>query len=60
MYLRRALIRVGIAARGGTRRRCPQAALPIDYQRPKEQRTAYNWTAASAAFKIHFGDRYPN
>lgn len=26
----------------------------------KSWRTAYNWTAASAAFKIHFGDRYPN
>ena len=23
-------------------------------------RTAYNWNAALAAFKIHFGDRIPN
>lgn len=26
----------------------------------KTWRTAYNWTAASAAFKIHFEDRYPD
>ena len=26
----------------------------------KKWHQTYNWTSASAAFKIHFGDRYPH